>query len=1392
MKRALLFFLLLIFGVSLRFYGVDWSLPNLFHPDETRLLYAVNDLEPNHWNPKFFAYGSLPIYLLKIVHLSAETAAQWLGKRPPRVDFFLTGRMMSALFGSLTLLLLYRFGKRFFSERVGLLSLAFLSLTVLHIQLSHFLTVDVMLTFFVLLAVYCAARLVESPDKFRFSALSGAATGLALATKVSAAPLFGVLALAHLLALFASRQAAKPPSEAPFAPLRLGAKFKEGRRFAARCVAAALIAGAVFVACEPYAVLDFQEFSRQIKEQNDMVLGKTQPPYVIQYERTPKYWYQIEQAIRHGMGVPLGLLALIATLAVSFGAATRLANALFQRKTPAETPFPNALLLTLAWVWPVFLMVGGFTVKFPRYLLPLMPFFCLFAAVFADDLPRRIAKTGKNACSTVSQWLIYAALAGILGYSAAYAIAFAAIYGRDDPRAQASRAIYAHVPAGSLILTELWEFTSLVPLDNGNPSEYRVDSLDLYPPDSAEKIERIARQLSEADVILLATKRLYGSILRVPDRYPLTVNYYRLLFDGALGFAPAPPFTTYPSLLGWQWNDDFADESLTVYEHPKTILFQKVRDIPADELAALILNAPKLDNADALLRRLIAFPAQEADEAALLRHALQPRRAAPVSGGFQWAAALLWLGAVELLGLLAFPFIALAFGKLADNGYAVAKAFGLLLPAYLVWIGASLNLFAATRPAIFAAIALIGAASLTLALWLRRHFLRVIRRRWKIFLAYEAAFCAAFAGFLAFRAFNPDIFWSESSMDFSILNVLTRSEAFPPVDPWMSGHPLNYYYIGHFLAAMLAKLTNIAPQIAYNLAFALFPALVALQAFSLLYNLTRRYAFAAAGVLFSAILGNLDGLLLLNDIWRGRESYFRLFRCAHEVIPFTVHEFPFWTFIFVDLHAHLLNMPFLLATFHIGLNLLSLTPAPSPKEGDPTPTLFFPTGRGILSPLAFGSVCALIVGTLAVISSWDFPTGVMFLLLAAALQTWRNRARLQADWLASLAPMFAVLLIIPVSLLLYRPFFAAFSRKGMGIGLVRDLTTPLPGFLTMFGFFLFVILSWLAWRAARQKARRPQAAFGALIVVLGIIAFAAPRIGGTDRATLLFALALAGFSAIILFRRIRVGHADRFAWLCLCYACLIVAGCELIFIRDFLQGGEYKRMNTIFKFYLPAWFLLSIAAAYGVARIAARFVSRKRARPLAATLAYRAWFAVLRAFVIACAIFPVMALYAKRHHQDIYGRAYLPPTLDGLAYMQASAPDECAAIRWLNEHVAGTPVILEAVGADYLYEYARVSANTGLPTVLGWPSHADQREHWTRTARRREDVNTMYSSRDLARVIELLRHYQVEYIYVGATERRDFSPDSLRKFDEFPKYFTPVFRAGETVIYQARYFRENA
>ncbi len=163
-----------------------------------------------------------------------------------------------------------------------------------------------------------------------------------------------------------------------------------------------------------------------------------------------------------------------------------------------------------------------------------------------------------------------------------------------------------------------------------------------------------------------------------------------------------------------------------------------------------------------------------------------------------------------------------------------------------------------------------------------------------------------------------------------------------------------------------------------------------------------------------------------------------------------------------------------------------------------------------------------------------------------------------------------------------------------------------------------------------------------------------------------------------------------------------------------------------------------------------------------------------------------MSIYAKRHRQDLYHRAYLPLTLDGLAYISATNPDEYLAIRWLNEHVPGTPVILEAAGADYLYEYARISANTGLPTVLGWKSHAEQREHWQHTQRRSLDIQTIYTSPNIKQVLFLLRYYHVQYIYIGSTERRDFAARELQKFQRYREHFEPVFQAGETIIYQVK------
>ena len=1379
LKKWYLPVLILGGGIFLRFYGIDWALPYIFHPDETRLLYAINDISWDSWetldlNPDFFAYGSLPIYLLK----AANGAGQWLAqefRQPLFGNFFFVGRLLSAFFGSLTLVMIYFFGCRFFSRRTGLLAATFLCFTVLHIQLSHFLTVDVMLTFFIVLTLYLFGLLAEGEHPLRDYLAAGVALGLALAVKISALPLYGVFLVAHILALGQGGHS-------------LRRTWRPKSTFWGLFIAALLLSVLVFALCSPYAILDYTEFFRQIKEQSDMVRGITQPPYVIQYEGTPTYWYPLQQLLSYSMGLPLGLLCLVGTLTLLFRMLSNIISHIFMRsflKSPLSTlhsQITNPTLLLLTWLIPVFWSVGGFEVKFLRYMLPLIPFLCLLGALFVDEILRRFPS-----------WRIAVTIfiLLIIGYSAFYSFAYTSIYRAEDPRVQASRWIYEHTESGGGLLTELWEFAPLLSVDGHHPSEYRELQLDLYGPDLDEKIRTITRQLSESEVIVMATRRLYGSILRVPERYPLTSNYYKLLFDGSLGFQPVEPFTSYPSLFGISFNDDLADESFSVYEHPKTILFRKTETLSADELYALIMTAPPLDKASAstLLERLLRFPVYETQY-----KALPNRRAGPdsvlshISG--QWRMILLWILSVELFGMLAFPLSSLSFRFLPDNGYAVSKVLGLLLPFYVVWLGSNLGFFAYSRRNIFLITGLFLLLSAIIARHYRDFLAKVLTKHWKTFLVYEAVFLLGFAAFTLFRAYNPDIFWSESSMDFSFLNALNRTKELPPPDPWISGFPLNYYYFGHYLVASLTKLTGIPPQIGYNLAFALFPALVILEVFSLLYNLTRRYLAGLLAVCFSSIIGNLDGFFLLRDMLRGKEGVYRYFRPAHEVVPYTVHEFPFWTFIFVDLHAHLLNMPFLIATFLIGLNLLCKY-----RRGHRQEAVLeeFRVGETVLEAFLY----LLIVGTLGVISSWDYPTGIIFLILINLLIAYRNRSALGQQWTKALRPLALVTcVIIPGSLLAFVPFYAGFSRSGMGLGLVGNATTQLSDYLTIFGFFFFLIFSYLILKATAFRFNaHPWRVFFLLLLVLGLVYASMLHFFELNYATILVLSFIILFGSYVMLSANRKAgvslpqqteeHVARYyTWLCLIYACLISAGCEIVFVRDFLQGGEYKRMNTIFKFYIPAWFLFSFAASYGLLQIQTIFHSRRSRGKTLVMIGQKLWYGVFVLFLAASLVFPIMSVRARRNQQDTYAREYLPPTLDGLAYILPRNPGEYQALAWLNEHVTGTPVILEASGPDYLYEYARVSANTGLPTVLGWQSHAEQREHWGQTHQRLQDIKTIYSSPYIARVLQLLRYYQVEYIYIGDTERRDFTQEQLQKFEQHPEHFHKIFESGETVIYR--------
>ncbi len=214
-----------------------------------------------------------------------------------------------------------------------------------------------------------------------------------------------------------------------------------------------------------------------------------------------------------------------------------------------------------------------------------------------------------------------------------------------------------------------------------------------------------------------------------------------------------------------------------------------------------------------------------------------------------------WLG-IEILGLAALPLAWRLFRNLPDRGYPLAKPLGILLTSYLVWLSCSFGFLANTRSAIVVCLLVVAALS-ALYYWRGRGtsgsgtaresgngrpgLLEFTRRNRQLIVANEVLFAVAFGLWVVVRAYNPEIAGTEKPMDFAFLNAILRSEYFPPLDPWLSGFAISYYYFGYLVMAVVTKLSGVPSEVAFNLAIALLLALAANGAFSLTYNLVAHH-----------------------------------------------------------------------------------------------------------------------------------------------------------------------------------------------------------------------------------------------------------------------------------------------------------------------------------------------------------------------------------------------------------------------------------------------------------------------------------------------------------------------------------------------------------------------
>jgi Dolichyl-phosphate-mannose-protein mannosyltransferase len=569
--RPLALFGLVVLALVLRLYGLNWDMGNSFHPDERQILFHVTviswpsnfaqflDVEHSPLNPHFFAYGSFPIYLLAFV-------GAILGHFfPVLTGFFnltLVGRVISALFDTGTVLLTALLALRLVRDdspgrsrawTLALLAAALVTFTPLQLQLSHFYAVDTILLFFVTLTLLASVALVQTERILAWSALAGLGYGLALATKFSAAPLAVPICVAFVIRWYQRRDLL---SESVL------------------LIFTALVTIGIFFLTQPYAWLDRLNFIQQVADQGSLARGDLDLPYVRQFAGTIPYLYEIQNIVLWGLGVTLGLSAFAGLLWLCWR--------IWKREAALW-------LIPLSWIIIYGAISGSFFVKFMRYMLPLYPALTLLAASFILMLGQFLSTShlwkDRQRLSTLARWVLPVLL---LAGTIFQGLALLNVYSQPNTRVQASLWMYQHIAPGSVLTYEQWDDALPVAVDGHDPSRYvqatyiingqPTTGLDLYGDDTLAKARQLANALVSVNVITMPTDRLDKSIPRLPARYPLTIHYYKLLFNGQLGFHLAAKFENHPNLFGITLDDSGADESYSVFDHPTAKIF--VRETP--------------------------------------------------------------------------------------------------------------------------------------------------------------------------------------------------------------------------------------------------------------------------------------------------------------------------------------------------------------------------------------------------------------------------------------------------------------------------------------------------------------------------------------------------------------------------------------------------------------------------------------------------------------------------------------------------------------------------------------------------------------------------------------------------------------------------------------------
>jgi len=573
--------LILILAFLLRMYGINWDSGYHFHPDERMLIMVTERIEFfSQLNPDFFNYGSLPVYILAAV---AQIGQNFTKIPLDTYDGLLpVGRVLSLIYDLGVVVMIYKIAQLLFKKRSPAAWAAFFyAVAFFPIQNSHFFIVDTFLNFFITLLLYLILLYQKKPS-IRTIVFMGIVYAAALTTKVTPVIFSPLLLLVFLLP--------KTYHENFFT--KIGELFHKDRlKTSGGILLKKRIAVLSIFACTtalfsfffmPYGFIEWQRFLKDILLQVRMNSDPYVFPYTLQYIGTLPYLYYLENLFLWGLGPVLSTFSLTG---ICIFIVKMIHGSFLRKRTIKETltrilqsPFTLFFLFYLLY----FVIIGKSAVKFMRYMLVMYPFFVVMAG-YGVSVILGLYRPHNGFLTKASMLPKLALSVSFICFSLLWTWPFLNIYSTKSTRIAATEWINNAVPVGATIAVEHWD--DRVPIyDYG---KYQYEELTLYDiPDNDVKWDILNRKLERSDYIVIASNRLYIPLQRLQECdehgrcYPLTGEYYRKLFANESGYVKVAEFTAYPRLQIGNWQlqiiDDHADESFTVYDHPKIMVFKKI------------------------------------------------------------------------------------------------------------------------------------------------------------------------------------------------------------------------------------------------------------------------------------------------------------------------------------------------------------------------------------------------------------------------------------------------------------------------------------------------------------------------------------------------------------------------------------------------------------------------------------------------------------------------------------------------------------------------------------------------------------------------------------------------------------------------------------------------